>query len=932
MKSLAKIVAFLFVIVALCLISLKVMTARLQDHRIVIAKWISTQLHRRVEIGDIRVSWVDYSPGVSLRDLTIFNQVDGKPFLRIHTLGIRPAILKSLSEWRLAFNHLVVKGVKINFPGAATQNQHLQSTSFTFNDFVGNINVGQHLSNLSLHSNGATLALPIFRAPLHFNQLDFSLSVSKLENAWAVDVNDLQLKNQTSRLSSTARVILPNKGEPRVTLSGAVWLKNVKTLIDYYPAPILPKGLSHWLAGAIGHSQSIYTVFHFQGPLSKFPFDHGEGQSLVLTKVHDLQLKYGQDWPQIQHLDASLRFDRRKLTIKSQRGELSGMPLEDVVVTLDHIGEAAPLQLGVTGGLEGDLQKAWSFVLKSPLQKTFGGRKSLHLFQPSGPFALHLNLNLPLEDERAKPHFSAELALLKSNLAIPTWRLAFDHLVGQVKVSEHGVQAPHIQGESFGKPVLFNIDTIEQADKSHTLNMILRGIIRVKPFSRRYHVALHDFVTGQADYKLQCQLQDSPKRLNSIILTSSLKGIGLHFPAPLNKPASMSRFLMAKATFAEHAPLDVSWDYAHFIKGLLQFHHTVKHLFFDQGTVVVGPGKAVLDGQQGLKLDLVTQDFGLKGHVFLPEKKPLQVQLSELKLTPLPETKSQIHFEKPPKMPAFDLDIKNLHYQHHRIGHFNLAIRPVRHGLNIQSLMIKTPLFDTHLEGQWRTDPHETQFHGVLKTSDLGGLLKAYDIYDGLQGSAGKFNYRFNWPGDPFSPTLAKVDGDVSLDFGEGHVVGLSKETNAKLGLGKILNLLSLQSIPKRLGLNFSDLTDKGYGFDELKGKFVFNQGVLSTKDAFVDGPVAFVGLFGQVGLLAHSFNLVMKVIPYVTSSLPIVATLAGGPIAGVIAWAANKVFSHQIHDITAHVYTVKGPWDNPAFNKAHLSAFKGQRPPHRKS
>ena len=70
----------------------------------------------------------------------------------------------------------------------------------------------------------------------------------------------------------------------------------------------------------------------------------------------------------------------------------------------------------------------------------------------------------------------------------------------------------------------------------------------------------------------------------------------------------------------------------------------------------------------------------------------------------------------------------------------------------------------------------------------------------------------------------------------------------------------------------------KGYDFDKLKGDLDFQHGVISTKNTFVDGPVAFVGLSGKIDMGHKQFDLLMKVIPYITSSIPLVCDHCGRP------------------------------------------------------
>ena len=60
--------------------------------------------------------------------------------------------------------------------------------------------------------------------------------------------------------------------------------------------------------------------------------------------------------------------------------------------------------------------------------------------------------------------------------------------------------------------------------------------------------------------------------------------------------------------------------------------------------------------------------------------------------------------------------------------------------------------------------------------------------------------YAFDWPGAPEQLKLAKLNGQMSATIRDGRIIELSKETEEKLGLGRLLSVLSLQTIPSGFG------------------------------------------------------------------------------------------------------------------------------------
>lgn len=137
--------------------------------------------------------------------------------------------------------------------------------------------------------------------------------------------------------------------------------------------------------------------------------------------------------------------------------------------------------------------------------------------------------------------------------------------------------------------------------------------------------------------------------------------------------------------------------------------------------------------------------------------------------------------------------------------------------------------------------------------------------------------------------------------------------------MGKLLSILSLQTIPRRLKLDFSDLAQKGYSFDIFKGSFQIHQGVMNTDDSYIDGPVAFGRMSGDLDLINHLYDLDLRIFPYITASLPLVATIVGSPIAGAAVWAVSSLASKGMQKISGYTYKISGPWMSPVVQQTSI-------------
>jgi uncharacterized protein YhdP len=101
-----------------------------------------------------------------------------------------------------------------------------------------------------------------------------------------------------------------------------------------------------------------------------------------------------------------------------------------------------------------------------------------------------------------------------------------------------------------------------------------------------------------------------------------------------------------------------------------------------------------------------------------------------------------------------------------------------------------------------------------------------------------------------------------------------------------------------------------------MKGDFAFSGGSAYTNNFYMNGSVAQIWLQGKMGFADQSYDLTLRVAPYVTASLPVIAGVAGGPVVGGVAWVAEKFVGSTIGKAIGKTYKVTGTWKNPIITK----------------
>ena len=275
-------------------------------------------------------------------------------------------------------------------------------------------------------------------------------------------------------------------------------------------------------------------------------------------------------------------------------------------------------------------------------------------------------------------------------------------------------------------------------------------------------------------------------------------------------------------------------------------------------------------------------------------------------------------------IPSLNIQSKDFRYSKVDYGKLKLVTQQTRLGLNVTQLKTHSPLLVLSLSGYWHQIHKEqwTKMQGYFQTTNLSKLLSQMGVPKLLKGGRGSVAVSLEWLGAPYEIAAKKLEGRVKMAFYDGRVIHIKNSAESKLGLGRLINILSLQSIAKRLTLDFSDFSKKGFEFNTLKGDFMLDHGNAITRDTTMDGPVAKVQIKGRIGFAKKDYDLTLDVAPYITSSIPLIVGIAGGPVAGVLTWIVNKLLSPEIGKAFGFSFKVMGSWDHPKIkmlNQHHL-------------
>lgn len=216
--------------------------------------------------------------------------------------------------------------------------------------------------------------------------------------------------------------------------------------------------------------------------------------------------------------------------------------------------------------------------------------------------------------------------------------------------------------------------------------------------------------------------------------------------------------------------------------------------------------------------------------------------------------------------------------------------------------------------GSWQNDSNSagrSQFSGRLQTANLGAMLDEFQLTSAISGSSADIDFDLNWPGAPQQFAPDELAGKVKFALGEGSLTEVSDQGS------RLFSIFSLDSLLRKLRLDFRDVFAKGFFYNSMSGNLAISQGVAQTSDAAIDGVPGNLQIQGYADLVSKELDYQMAFSPKVTSSLPVIIAWMVNPATGLAALALDEVF--QSAEVISKInFTVTGSFDKPVVTEVN--------------
>lgn len=837
---------------------------------------------------------------------------------------------------------------------------------------AGRLTVSEVGGHLALDADDLEVRLPdVFTDPLMLDTVRSTVSWQRRGDAWDLDFNGLHIAAHASRLDGAIGLRLGDA--PQLDIDLGLASDDVTALKRFIPRPWHPN-LRAWLSQAIVEGRVGSGRLRVAGPVDGVPYRDVDGMFRLELNISPGTLGIGNDWPHVEDLVAQLVMDRAELTVDAVSGRVMGVPIEPTVV---HIADLKYPVLEIDGGARGPLTRMLEFVDASPLRKPLGVLNTA--LDADGLGQLVLDLDIPIKDIKAS-RFDGSLTVSGARLRVRGVDTAFRDVQGTVSFDNDGVRADDVKAVFRDAPIRASLrpERIDGELITHlTVNCPIRFDRADDPWARLLPQPLRQRLDGATQATATLQLRKQMPR--ELVIRSDLTGVTSSLPSPVSKPDAASVLPLtifwpihegwprtARVQLGERGALHLRSDAPEQLDALaIAVGADTQPNMPDTGTRIAGQvasadvpawlhlGRQLAtgrnDGTSGgpLVLDLqadrvtagpvragaqtvrgtITPSGGDLSFTGAAEgslrwrgtnQRKVSARLSQLVIERLerpPQATGESAakpLDLPGDWPALNIVIDSLRVDDLDAGRLTVEATPREHGVQLDRLSLSGGELALDLSGYIAqpNDMTRAGLSGALTTPRIDKVMYAAGFVPNVRAESARVALDIGWPESPGGLALNQATGSMDLNFTDGALAAVDP------GAGRVLGLFSFYALPRRLLLDFRDMTDAGLTFDAIDGRFRISGGQARTDNFKVSAPSVAIDVDGAVGLVTRTYDQTITVYPDVSSGVTLAGALLGGPAVGAIVMLAQELLDRPLNQATQLSYHLGGTWENPVITR----------------
>jgi uncharacterized protein (TIGR02099 family) len=347
-------------------------------------------------------------------------------------------------------------------------------------------------------------------------------------------------------------------GHPGVLdLQGSLSRADASQVHRYLPL-VLPETARHYVRDAVTQGRLSEVKFKVRGDLLQLPFtDPAQGEFLVTAKASNVQYAYvpaaksgaaagGKSWPALSALQGELVFNRQSLEVREAQGRVAGLTGLQLIRGSARVPNLARAVVEVNTNIKGPLAQGLEFVNNSPVSALLSD--VLQQTSATGTADYNMRLLLPLAD-LTQTSLQGSLTLPGNDVQFGPATPVLARLRGALNFTDNSFRVSNAQARLLGGDLRFEgglrapVAAGRSAANAEPLEppLLFRGQGTVSAEGLRQAgelglvSSLAEHASGSTAYSASLGFRRGHAEIS---VSSSLQGLALNLPAPLNKSIS----------------------------------------------------------------------------------------------------------------------------------------------------------------------------------------------------------------------------------------------------------------------------------------------------------------------------------------------------------------------------------------------------------
>ena len=296
--------------------------------------------------------------------------------------------------------------------------------------------------------------------------------------------------------------------------------------------------------------------------------------------------------------------------------------------------------------------------------------------------------------------------------------------------------------------------------------------------------------------------------------------------------------------------------------------------------------------------------------IAMPDQRQLAISVNRLVWDAEPQ-QAQCHLQARPQDLRLFFVGENIRFRqyHFEQVRFNLHSDPAQ--VRMEGLALKAR--GGRLQGQgrllWQYRQNKSRLDLDLYARPVETFLDWADFKNsGFSGEKAHVQAHLSWHGSPDCFDLKALEGRARVRFDDGVI------KQAKLGLAKVIGLLSVDSLLRNLKVTLNQLQYNGLVYDYIDARLKMKRGIAAIEQFELEAPSIHATLKGQVDYIRRRYNLKASVAPKVAGTLTTLATIVGlaNPLTAISTYLLLKNVPGLENSLVNYHYIITGPWDKP--------------------